>query len=295
LGISPLSWTNDVLEDLGGDTPIETCLSEAAAFGFEGVELGRKFPREPEALKRALAPHGLDLVSGWWSGRLVEQSPEAEMAAVADHARLLQAMGCEVMVYGEVAAMPGSAPLDEPMSRSPSLLPAEMTAYARRVTAFAERLQERFGLTLAYHYHLMMVVETAPEVTSFFDQAGEAVGILLDTGHAAAAGFDYRILLDAYPERIRHIHLKDVRPDVLRAVRAQDLSFNEAVRRGMFGTPGQGAVDFGPIARFIAGSGYRGWVVIEAEQDPKTMPPKEAIGFGLGRLVRTFANAGQGA
>jgi inosose dehydratase len=181
------------------------------------------------------------------------------------------------------------------MSRSPSLSAAEMTAYARRVTEFAERLRERFGLMLAYHHHLMMVVETAPEVTSFFDQTGPAVGILLDTGHAAAAGFDYRTLLETYPERIRHIHLKDVRSDVLAAVKAEDLSFNEAVRRGMFGTPGQGSVDFGPIARFIVRSGYRGWVVIEAEQDPKKMPPKEAIGFGLGHLVRTFANAGQEA
>jgi inosose dehydratase len=295
LGVSPLSWTNDVLKELGGDTPIETCLSEAAGFGFEGVELGRKFPREPGALKRALAPHGLDLVSGWWSGRLVEQSPEQELIAVADHARLLGAMGCEVMVYGEVAAMPGSAPLDEPMSRSPTLSPAEMTAYARRVTEFAERLRDRFGLTLAYHHHLIMVVETAQEVRRFFDQTGEAVGILLDTGHAAAAGFEYRTLIESYPERIRHIHLKDVRPDVLATVKSEDLSFNEAVRRGMFGTPGQGHVDFGPIARFVARSGYRGWMLIEAEQDPKKMPPKEAIGFGLGHLVRTFANASQEA
>jgi inosose dehydratase len=295
LGVSPLSWTNDVLEDLGGDVPLETCLKEASALGFEGVELGRKFPREPETLKRALSPHGLDLVSGWWSGRLVERSMQDELAAVTDHAGLLKAMGCEVLVYGEVGGMPGPSPLDEPMSRSPALPSAELAAYAGRVTELAERLRDRFGLTLAYHHHLMMVVETAEEVASFFERTGEAVGILLDTGHAAAAGFDYRALLDAHPERIRHVHLKDVRQDVLDTVRAEDLSFNEGVRRGMFGTPGQGSVDFRPIADFVAASGYQGWVVLEAEQDPEKVPPKEAVAFGLANLVRAFANAKAGA
>jgi inosose dehydratase len=295
LGISPLSWTNDVLEELGGDIPLETCLKEAAGFGFEGIELGRKFPREAEALKHALAPHGLDLVSGWWSGLLVERSAEHELAAVANHAGLLKAMNCAVMVYGEVGGMPGPAPLDEPMSRSPVLSSADLEAYAGRVDEFAERLRDRFGLTLAYHYHLMMVVETAEEVASFFARAGDAVAILLDTGHAAAAGFDYRSILRDHPDRIRHIHLKDVRRQVLETVKGEDLSFNEGVRRGMFGTPGQGSLDFRPIADFITTSGYRGWVVLEAEQDPKKAPPKEAVAFGLAHLVRAFANARQGA
>lgn len=295
LGISPLSWTNDVLEDLGGDIPLETCLAEAAALGFEGVELGRKFPRESEALKKVLSTYGLDLISGWWSGRLVERSVVDELAAVGDHASLLRSMGCEVLVYGEVGGMPGPSPLDEPMSRSPALPAADLVAYAARVTEFAERLRDVFGLTLVYHYHLMMVVETAHEVARFFDQTGEAVGILLDTGHAAAAGFDYRFLLRDHPKRIRHIHLKDVRADVLGTVRSQDLSFNEGVRRGMFGTPGQGSVDFRPVADFIANSGYRGWVVLEAEQDPKQAPPKGAVAFGLAHLVRAFANAKAGA
>lgn len=295
LGVSPLSWTNDVLEDLGGDIPLETCLAEAAALGFEGIELGRKFPREAGALTKVLSAPGLDLVTGWWSGRLVERSATDELTAVGEHARLLKSLGCEVLVYGEVGGMPGPAPLDEPMSRSPALPAADLAAYAARVTELAGRLQDGFGLTLVYHHHVMMVVETADEVARFCDRAGEAVGILLDTGHAAAAGFDYRSLLRDHPKRIRHIHLKDVRADVLGTVRRQDLSFNEGVRRGMFGTPGQGSVDFRPIADFIASSGYRGWVVLEAEQDPKQAPPKDAIAFGLTHLVRAFANAKAGA
>ena len=291
LGISPLSWTNDVLEELGNEIPLRVCLAEAAGLGFEGIELGRKFPRQAGALKEALAPHGLDLVSGWWSGRLVERSVEDELAAAGDHARLLREMGCEVVVYGEVGGMFGPAPLDEPVSRSPALPAAELAAYAGRVSEFAERLRDGFGLTLAYHHHLMMVVETADEVASFFDQTGEAVGILLDTGHAAAAGFDYCRVFETHGARIKHIHLKDVRRQVLESVRAEDLSFNEGVRRGMFGTPGQGDLDFRPVAEFIRASGYRGWIVVEAEQDPKKAPPKEAVAFGLAHLVRSFANA----
>jgi len=93
LGVSPLSWVNDVLEDLGADIPLEACLADAASVGYQGVELGRKFPREAEALAPLLRKHGLALASGWHSGFLAERSVEAEIEAVAPHARLLKALG----------------------------------------------------------------------------------------------------------------------------------------------------------------------------------------------------------
>lgn len=290
VAVSPLSWVNDVLHDLGADTPLETCLSEAAAAGYAGVELGRKFPRQAEVLKPALQPFRMQLASGWHSGFLAERSVEEEMAAVADHARLLRAMGSKVMVYGECGRMVAEAPLDAPMTQRLTLNAAEMTAYARRLSRFSAWLLQAYGLQLAYHHHLMMVAETADEVCALFDQTSAEVGLLLDTGHAQAAGFDYRQLLQRYGQRIVHIHLKDVRADIMDAVRRQDLSFNEGVRRGMFTVPGDGCIDYSALADFVRTTEYRGWLVVEAEQDPQLAPPLPTVSRARAFIREVFGS-----
>lgn len=295
LGVSPLSWTNEVLDDLGGDTPGETCLAEAAAAGYAGVELGRKLPHDQAVLGPLLAVHGLDLVSGWWSGELAERGVEAESAAAAGHAGLLAALGCSVMVYGETAMMTEGAPLDVPMSRRRRMPAGDVAGYAARLTEFGKRLAGEHGLVPAYHHHLMMVSETFDEISAIIDRTGPEMGLLLDTGHAAAAGFDYARLIDRFGDRIVHVHLKDVRLDRLARVRARDESFNAAVRGGMFTVPGDGGVDFAPVARFVRASGYRGWMVVEAEQDPKLAPPAPAVARARAHILSTFASVGSPA
>lgn len=290
LAVSPLSWANDVLEDLGADIPLETCLEDAGAIGYQGVELGRKFPREATALGPLLRGYGLALASGWYSGELAERDPDAEMEAVAPHATLLRNLGCNTMVYGEVAMMAPGAPLDAPMSHRLTMPADEASAYAARLTAFGERLFGEHGLTLAYHHHLMMVAETFDEISALFDRTGPEVGLLLDTGHAVAGGFDYARLIERFGDRIVHIHLKDMRADVMAEVRAGDASFNDGVRRGMFTVPGDGVIDFAPLARFVKESGYRGWLVVEAEQDPARVPPRPATGRAFDHILDLFAN-----
>jgi inosose dehydratase len=97
-GISPIGWSNDDLPELGGDTPLETCLTEARLAGFEGIELGNKFPRDPAVLRPMLERYGLSLISGWYSGRLLERSVREELAEIEAHRGLLVAMGCAVLV-----------------------------------------------------------------------------------------------------------------------------------------------------------------------------------------------------
>jgi inosose dehydratase len=273
-GVSPLSWTNDVLAELGGDISLEICLKDAAEIGYEGVELGRKFPREGQKLSAILSEYGLRLVGGWHSGFLTERPVEEEWKAAADHVRLLKDCDSEILVYGECGLMTGASPWDEPLSKSPPLKEVELPTYAAKLREFATRLKET-GITLAYHYHLKMLVEKAEEIDAFCESAGEQVGLLLDTGHAYAAGANYSEILRKFGSRIVHIHLKDVRRKILERARNNDWSFNSAVREGMFTVPGDGDVDFSPIGDFIRSSGYRGWVVVEAEQDPATAPPYE--------------------
>lgn len=276
LGISPLSWVNEVLPDFGAGTSAETVLSEAKAAGYAGVELSRVFPRDPAALNTLLAGHGLSLVSGWHSGFLADRSVDEEIEAVRDHARLLTSCGVKVMVYGECGRMPADA-LDIPMSQRGRLASQDWLAYGDRLTRFADAVLAEHGLRLAYHHHLMMVAETLDEVRAVMDNTGPSVGLLLDTGHAFAGGFDYATLIDAYADRIAHIHLKDVRADILDRVRSGDLSFNAGVRAGMFTIPGDGAVDFAPLARFLATGRYEGWLLVEAEQDPTLASPAATV------------------
>ncbi len=277
VGVSPLAWTNDVLLDLGGDIPLEVCLDQAAAAGYAGVELGRLFPKDAQALKAFLAPRHLALASGWHSGWLAEDTVLHELERVASHAELLQAMSSPVMVYGECGAMAPGQPLDIPMSHRLSMSTLDVAPYAARLTEFGAQVQDRWGLQLVYHHHLMMVAETFDEISSLFDRVGKSVKLLLDTGHAQAAGFDYAALLRRFGDRIGHIHLKDVRPDVLGAVRSGDRSFNEGVRTGMFTVPGDGCIDYQPLAAFVRATGYDGWLIVEAEQDPLKAAPLPTV------------------
>jgi len=278
LGISPLSWVNEVLDDLGKDTRAETCLSEAAAAGYAGVELSKIFPKEdPAALKALLDGYGLSLATGWYNGFLADRSVEEELQAVVGHAELLAGCGSQVLVYGECARMPDNA-LDIGMSARLQLAADEWPVYGERLTRFAETVQARFGLALSYHHHLMMVAETLDEVRTLMGNTSPDVGLLLDTGHAYAAGYDYSILIDEFGGRINHIQLKDVRADIMADVRARDLSFNAGVRAGMFTIPGDGVLDFTDMARFVKSGRYRGqWLVVEAEQDPQKAPPAETV------------------
>ncbi len=273
LGVSPLSWTNDVLFELGGDIPLETCLKEAAETGYEGIELGRKFPRDGQKLSSILNDYGLRLAGGWHSGFLTERSVQDEWKAAAEHVQLLQDCGSQILIYGECGMMTGASPWDEPLSSGPDLGQIELSSYVDKLNEFALRLKQA-GLMLAYHYHLKMLVERAEEIDAFCQSTAEEVGILLDTGHAYAAGADYAEIICKFGSRIVHIHLKDVRKEVLERARKNDWSFNAAVREGMFTVPGTGDIDFSPIGDFIRSSGYGGWVVVEAEQDPAKAAPK---------------------
>jgi inosose dehydratase len=273
IGINPLSWMNDDLPSLGGETPLELALTEGRAIGYEGFELGNKFPREPRALKALLAQYDLALVSGWYSGRLAQRSVEDEIAAADAHLDLLAQNGATVMVYGEVADSIQGAP--RPLYQRPRFFSdAQWDAYAERVDAFARHTLSR-GVRLAYHHHMGAYVETPADVDRLMARTSDAVGLLFDTGHITFAGGDPLAVLDAHIARVCHVHCKDVRPAVLKIARNRNWSFLDAVLAGAFTVPGDGAVDFPAVIERLARHGYCGWLVVEAEQDPVVAPSFE--------------------
>jgi inosose dehydratase len=270
IGINPISWTNDDLPRLGGETPLEVALSEGKAIGYQGFELGNKFPRESNALRAVLAKHGLELVSGWYSAQLARRSVEEEIAAVGPHLKLLADNGAKVMVYGEVADSIQGTPV--PLYKRPQFVTdAQWQTYADKVTRFAKHTLAH-GVRLAYHHHMGAYVQTAPDVDRFMSLAGDEVGLLFDTGHMTFASGDAVAMLAKHVKRVCHVHCKDVRPMVLAQANNRHWSFLEAVINGVFTVPGDGAVDFESVIGLLRDNAYRGWLVVEAEQDPVVAP-----------------------
>jgi inosose dehydratase len=288
LGVSPIGWSNDDLPELGGDTPLETCLAEAREAGFAGIELGNKFPRDARSLRPILDRHGLALISGWYSGHLLDRSVDNEMMAIAPHRDLLVAMGCAVLVYAETTGGIAGDRL-RPLSTRPRLGDGDWREFGVRLTELAERLAQS-GIALAYHHHMGTVVEDSTDIDRLMAATGQSVGLLLDTGHLVFAGADPAAIARRYGRRINHVHCKDVRDSVLTRARASDASFLDAVLDGVFTVPGDGMIDFAAVLSQLAD--YRGWLVVEAEQDPAKAPPLAYARLGFAHLRAAAAKAG---
>ena len=288
LGTNPIAWSNDDLRSLGGATPLETCLREAREAGFEGIELGHKFPRTVPELQAVLGAHGLDLVSGWYSSELLTRNAAAEIKAMRPHLDLLRGAGARVLIIAETSnAVHGDRFV--PLSRRPRLSPADWPGFGARLTEIGQAVADA-GLHLVYHHHMGTVVESAEDIDRLMHATGPAMKLLLDTGHATFAGADPVALARTYRDRIAHVHTKDIRRAVMDECRRRDLSFLDSVVDGVFTVPGDGNVDFAAVLRELPD--YRGWLVIEAEQDPEKANPLHYARLGCRNLREAARAAG---
>jgi len=290
LGINPITWTNDDMPELGGDIPLSTCLSETRMAGYAGIELGGKFPRTAAVLRPILAKHGLRLVSGWYSAQLCRRSAAEELDAVASHLDLLAAMGCEVMVFAEGHGSTDGDP-SASLSQRPVLSDRQWSEFCSKLNAVATPLKER-GVRLAFHHHMGTVVQTEAEIDRLMADTSGDVGLLLDTGHLVFAGGDPVRVARRHAARIVHVHCKDVRSTVAAEVLRDDRSFLRAVLDGIFTVPGDGSIDFAAVLGELRPSGYAGWLVVEAEQDPAKAHPLTYARLGFDNLKRAAEKAG---
>ena len=213
IGINPITWSNDDLPELGGNTPLDVCLAETKQAGYAGTEMGGKFPKRSKELKPILDRHGLAFVSGWYSAKLLERDAKAEIAAIKDHLDLMAEMGCKVMVFAEGSGTT-QADRTQPASQHRTVSASEWPEYARRLNQVGEHMAAR-GVKLAFHHHMGTAVQTEAEIDEMMRRTGASVGLLLDTGHATYAGVDPLALARRYGRRIVHVHCKDVRRPVL--------------------------------------------------------------------------------
>ena len=282
IGINPITWSNDDLQYVGGDISLQTCLREASQAGYSGIELGHKFPRDAKTLRPLLDEHGLSLVSGWYSGRLLERDAGKEIDAIATHAELLKQMGCSILIFAEVTGCIHSQ-YDTRLSLRPRLSTADWKQFGERLSDVAKACGAR-GLKLCYHHHMGTVVQSAADIDAMMQHTSEEVHLLLDTGHAWFAEANPVALAKQYADRIGHLHCKDIREPVLRRCLNKDCSFLEAVLDGVFTVPGDGCIDYPSIFSALRKVEYDGWAVVEAEQDPSIATPSTFARLGCDNL-----------
>lgn len=291
LAISPINWANDDMADLGDHYSYQDIMDEMSKLGFKGTELGRKYPRDVTVLRSELGKRGLVLTSGWCDILFSDPaSSEQSLQKFYSHVLFLKQMGCSYVVTADGG---GSVHWDPREDRSGKgvrkYTDAEWASLCNNLNA-AGQFCRSHRMTLVYHIHTGTGVETMEETDRLCAGTDpEVVSLLVDTGHLHYCGVDPATLIRKYRDRVKYIHLKDVRQDILDQAIKEGVNFNDSVRLGVFTVPGDGSIDFAPIFEAIAEINYQGWMVIEAEQDPLVANPVEYAEKSL-RYIRSLTN-----
>lgn len=275
LGIAPIAWTNDDMPELGGENTFEQCVSEMALAGYTGSEVGNKYPRDTKVLKKALSLRGMNIAAAWFSSFLTTKPLEETVEAFISHRDFLHEMGATAVVVSEQGhSVQGQ--MDTPVfDAKPSFTEEEWTRLAEGLNLLGKLTAEK-DMKLVYHHHMGTGVQTTGEIDRLMSLTDPSVvHLLFDTGHLVFSGENPEEILQKHGNRIKHVHLKDIRRDVLDRVKAEKLSFLQAVKAGAFTVPGDGMIDYVPLFAKLAELGYEGWFIVEAEQDPAIANPLE--------------------
>lgn len=276
LGIAPIAWTNDDLPDLGGGNTFEQCVSEMALAGFTGSEVGNKYPKDPDILKKALELRGIEICNQWFSGFLLTKPFEEVEKEFRAQLAFLKTMGAGIIGVSEQSySVQGMQ--DTPIFGHKYVMnDAEWDIFCKGLNRLGKMAADEYGICLTYHHHMGTVVQDEDEVERMMEETDKKyVSLLFDTGHFKYCGADPLKMVQKYADRIKHVHLKDIRPEIVEKVKKENLSFLEGVRQGTFTIPGDGCIDFEPVFRVLEENGYEGYMVVEAEQDPAKANPLE--------------------
>ena len=290
LGIAPIAWSNDDMPELGGETTLEQCLSEASKAGFTGIESGGKFPKNSKELIPKLEKENLQLCSGWYGATLLKNTPKEEFNLMREQMDLFKDCKSPCMVFAEVTNSVQGDP-KTPLSKKPKLSEDEWKLFISRINEISKMMIDE-NMPLAYHHHMGTVIETEDETRRLIESTSDSVKLLIDTGHMLFAGGNSIKLTEDFMERIIHVHCKDIRKNVLEKSLKNDSTFRQAFLDGAFTVPGDGCIDYKPFLTVLKNKNYEGWLVVEAEQDPAKANPFEYAKIGYNYLSKTAKECG---
>ncbi len=290
IGVAPIAWSNDDMPELGGDTPIEDCLSEAALAGYSGIELGGKFPRNPGIIKFLLKKNNLSLPGGWYGAKLRQRNVEDEWQNMQEQVELLKTLNSEIFIFADVSDSIQSKG-DITLNHRPKINLNEWKEYCNKISEISNRLSD-VGLPMSYHQHMGTIIQSEKDVDIFLELTNENTKLCYDTGHLVFAKANYQNVLKKYISRINHIHCKDIRKKILDESLENNLSFKDSFLKGVFTVPGDGFIDYYPLLKILYQNNYQKWLVVEAEQDPKKANPFEFAKIGYGYLANNIKKIG---
>ncbi|MET7700744.1 myo-inosose-2 dehydratase [Streptomyces sp. NPDC005485] len=275
LGICCTLWWNDDFPTIDAGISFGQAVSDMALAGFQGCSIGHKYPSDAAELKAALDLRGLRVSEPWTSTYFtIGNMRQKTIAAFEETLAHIKALSGTELVVAEFGASSHLLPVDVFANR-PVFTDSQWDALTSGLNELG-KIACSAGMKLSYHHHMGTGVMTRADIDRLMASTDpELVHLLLDTGHAAFAGDDPLDLAQAYADRIGHVHLKSIRPEVVSRVREEGLSFQEGIELGAFTVPGDGGIDFRPILDALAAADYQGWLVVEAEQDPNKAVPLE--------------------
>ncbi|MCD6397815.1 MAG: myo-inosose-2 dehydratase [Spirochaetaceae bacterium] len=282
LAMAPIGWTNDDMPDLGKENSFEQCISEMALSGYEGSEVGTKYPEDPRVLKEFLDIRGLTICNQWFSSFLVSKPLKEVEEAFRKQISFLKAVGAKVIGPSEqTRSCQGK---DVSVFLGKAVFTSEEFKKLTAGMDYLGKIAREEGMKLAFHHHMGTGVQSIEETERFLnDTNSDYVHLLYDSGHFAFSEEDPVAALKKFISRVGHVHLKDIRTDVFAEVKKADSSFLDAVRAGVFTVPGDGSIDFPSIFKILEENDYEGWMVVEAEQDPAKANP-----FKYAKIAREY-------
>ncbi len=254
---APISWGICEVPGWGQMLPTDRVLTEMTDLGISATEYGAPgfLPTEPTAIRGVLDEHGMSLIGGFTP--LVLHDParrQGELARVREVAELFSRSGASTLV---------SCPVMDDDWSVPRPLDREEHQHLVRMLAEVDTICEDHGLRQVLHPHLQTVVETSADVDRVLQDCD--VKWCLDTGHLAIGGTDPVQFAREAADRVGHVHLKDVRMDLVPRMLDRSASIMEGVQAGLFPPLGQGDLALAEVVLTLEKAGYEGWYVIEQD------------------------------
>lgn len=273
MGICPIGWRNDDIPSIGAENNFPQLLSDAALAGFQGVEIGGFFPG-PDEINYERKMRNLEIAGQWFSSFIIRDGIDKAAKDFEEHCKKLQAVGAHIATVSEQTYSIQQTDKNI-FTDKPHFTDEEWDAVCKGLNKYGE-IGKKYGVKVAYHHHLGTGIQTFEETKRLMDNTDpDKVGLVFDTGHAFVSEGDVMPMLNAFVDRVVHVHFKDVRTAQEKDSREKGLSFQGSFMNDMFTVPGDGDIDFKLVFKTLVDHNYTGWIMVEAEQDPKKHNPME--------------------